>query len=220
MKRKTLSAVLVLTLLALAACGGGGSSSPTDVTQILSDPAYDGDISQDTSGAFTITQGMTPSVQSVFAGVDPPTGVEYRAFLDFPLSGAGGVPGNAVILSAVLDIVINSISPNPLPGTIPIRIDLVSFQPPDLLETDFSRSIQPSLATTVVSPPISAADFGGHVPVDVTFLMQTAQQLGLPDFQVRILEDLGAPSPGLIEITDTTGPYRAAVAPLLQVTYY
>jgi hypothetical protein len=108
MKRTSLAIILVLISLALAGCGGGiynNNAPPTIVTQILSDPASDGDIVRNTlTGDFTITQNNT---QSVFAGIDPATGDEYRAFLDFPLTGAGGVPGNAVIVSAFLDIVIN-----------------------------------------------------------------------------------------------------------------
>src|SRR5512135_233511 len=119
MKRMFLSVIIVSISVALLGCGGGGSSN-TVVTQILSDPAFDGDIVQDPlTGAYTITQGNT---QSVFAGIDPVTGAEYRAFLDFPLTGR--VPGNAVIVSATLDIVVNSILPQPLFGNIPIRIDL------------------------------------------------------------------------------------------------
>src|SRR5947208_2501952 len=101
---------------------------------------------------------MSPTVQSVFAGIDPVTRTEFRAFLDFPLTGAGGIPGNAIIDSAFLDIYVNSIQPNV--GTIPILIELVSFQPPTLLATDFDRSIQPALASVVVSPPLTQADIG------------------------------------------------------------
>jgi hypothetical protein len=50
--------------------------------------------------------------------------------------------------------------------------------------------------------------------------MVEVQRLQLPDFQVRIMEDLGPVSPGLIEINDTTGPNAGALAPLLQVSYY
>ena len=217
MKRRFLSAIMVLLSLGLTGCGGS-SAPPTNVTQILSDPAFYGDIMYaPITGAYTVTQGNT---ESVFAGIDPATGAEYRAFLDFPLTGVGGVPGNAVIVSATLDIVINSILPQPLIGTIPIRIDLVSFQPPTLIETDFSRTRQRALATTTIIPPISQADFRNHVYVDVTSLMAEAQRLGLADFQIRILEDLGIVSPGLIEINDTTGAFRGALAPLLQVTYF
>jgi hypothetical protein len=221
MKRILLAAItLIFINLPLAGCGGcdNRSSLPVIVTQILSDPVYDGYIAKDpTSGNYTVTQGNT---QSVFAGIDPTTLTEYRTFLDFPLTGAGGVPGDAVIVSATVDIVINSINPYPLTGTIPIRVELVSFQPPTLIGTDFDRTLQPALVTRTISPPISQSDFGNHVAIDVTELMNEAQRLGLLDFQVRILEDLGTVSPGFIEINDTTGSSRDALAPLLQVSYY
>lgn len=218
MKRGFLAVVLTAMMLALSGCGGGSDAPPLLVTDILSDPAFDGDIALDpVSGLFTVTQGNT---ESVLAGIDPATGVEFRAFLDFPLRISGGLPFNANISSAVLDIFINTIIPQPLLATIPIRIDLVTFQPPILLETDFDRTIQPSLATLTITPPISQADFGNHVLVDVTGLVTVAQQLGLDDFQIRILLDLSAVSPGLIEINDTTGANRPTLAPLLSVTYF
>ncbi len=217
MKRTFLSAAILFTLLLLTGCGNHHDSPPPIVTDILSDPLFDGDIEQTAPNVFTVTQGNT---QSVFAGINPTTGAEFRAFLDFPLTGAGGVPGNAIIVSAVLDVVITSILPNPLVGTIPIRIDLVNFQPPTLIATDFDRALQPALKSVTITPPISQADFGNPVAVDVTVLMQEVQRLGLPDFQVRILEDPGAPSAGLIEINDTTGANRNLLAPLLRVTYF
>jgi hypothetical protein len=222
MKRTSLAAITVLISLTLIGCGHRDREVHDQfVTLILSDSAIDGDIARDpTTGLFTVTQGMNSSVQSVFAGINPDTNAEYRAFLDFPLRGAGGVPGMAVIVSAILDIVINSISPQPLTGTIPIRIDLVSFQTTTLVEADFDRSLQPALVTATITPPISQVDFGQHVSLDVTTLMQEAQRLGLANFQVRILEDSGAAFPGLIEITDTTGPNRRNIAPALQVTYF
>jgi hypothetical protein len=213
--------VMLIASLTLVACGGGGNDNTQTifVTQILSDATFDGDIAlAPVSGAtYTVRQGNT---QSVLAGIDPVTNVETRAFLDFPLGGSGGVPLNAIIVSAALDIVINSINPQPLTGTIPIRIDLVAFQPPDLLGTDFDRTLQPALKSLTIQPPISQSDFGNHVTVDVTAFMNEAQRLGLPDFQVRIMEDLGFVTPGVIEINDTTGPNRPALAPLLQVTYF
>ncbi len=217
MKKMFVSAIMVLISLSLTGCGGSGSSaSDLFFTQILSDPTYDGDIVHDlvTGGAFTVTQGNT---QSVFAGVNPYTQMEYRAFLDFPLTGADGVPSNAVIVSARLNIVIKNIQPQA--GTIPIRIELVYFQPPTLIPTDFDLDIQRALAITTNVPPISQADVGYNVSVDVTSLMAEAQRLGLPDFQIRILEDFSAVSPGLIEINDTTGAHRGDFAPLLKVTY-
>ncbi|MFA7404613.1 MAG: hypothetical protein WC007_11490 [Pelobacteraceae bacterium] len=212
-----LSAVMIL---AVAGCGDGGYHNQPQliVTTILSDPVFDGDIKKaPATGTFTVTQGNT---QSVFAGIDPSSGAEYRAFLDFQLTGLGGVPGNAIIDSALLDIVINDIIPQPLIGTIPLRIDLVSFQPPDLIGSDFDRTLQPALASTTVNPPISQADFGRHITIDVTPLMMEAQRLGLLDFQIRIMEDLGLVSPGVIEINDTTGTNRNRLAPMLQVSYF
>jgi hypothetical protein len=50
--------------------------------------------------------------------------------------------------------------------------------------------------------------------------MVEAQRQKLLDFQLRILEDLGIVTPGLIEINDTTGVNRAALAPVLEVTYF
>jgi hypothetical protein len=184
----------------------------------LSDSAFDGDIQQTSPSTFTVTQGMSPSVQSVFAGIDPANFTEFRAFLDFPLSGVGGVPGSAVIESAFLDIFINSLQPST--ATLSILIELVAFQPPTLLETDFDRTLQPPLASVRVTPPFAQADVGTNVSIDVTSLMVQAQQMGLVDFQVRIMEDLGPAIPGLIEIDDSTGVKRALHAPELTVTYF
>lgn len=217
--KKSILCLLSVVILALAGCGDLNISSlPPFTTQIMSDTAFDGDIARAANtGAFTITQGST---QSVFAGFDPLDGAELRAFLHFPLTGPGGVPGNAIIASATLDIFINSIAPNPLAGTIPIRIDLVDLQPPTLFANDFDRTLQPALATITILPPVSQADFGNHILVDVTPLMVEAQRLALPSFQVRILRDPGTIAPGLIEINDTTGINRNTLGPLLEVAYY
>lgn len=219
MKRAIFAAMMVWLVISMAGCGDHHSSPPpTFVADIFSDPVFDGDIEQTSPTSFTITQGMSSTVQSILAGIDPATLTEFRAFLDFPLRGTGGVPANRTIESAFLDIVINSIQPTT--GTIPIRIELVSFQPPTLLSTDFDRTLQPPLAFTTIVPPITQADVGRHVSIDVTPLMVEAQRLGLADFQVRILEDLGPVSPGLMEISDTTDTNRGVLAPLLQVTYF
>jgi hypothetical protein len=219
---KSFTLAIACAVISLTGCGNGhdGDIGPPILvtTQILSDPGFDGDIEQISPTSFTITQGMSPTVQSLFAGIDPVARTEFRAFLDFPLTGAGGVPGNAIIDSAFLDIYINSLQPNV--GDIPILIDLVSFQPPTLLDTDFDRSLQPSLAFVVVSPPLSQADVGTNVSIDVTPLMIEAQKLGLLDFQVRIMQDLGPAIPILLEIDDTTGADRGSFAPLLTVNYF
>jgi hypothetical protein len=217
---RTLAIFIACAAMSLTGCGGDSRNGPPPAitTQILSDSAFDGDIQETAPGTFTVTQGMSSSVQSVFAGIDPATLTEFRAFLDFPLNGAGGVPGNAMIESAFLDIYINSLQPST--AAIPILIELVSFQPPTLLGTDFDRTLQPPLAYVRAPPPFTQADVGTNVSIDVTSLMVQAQQMGLVDFQVRIMEDLGPPIPGLIEINDTTGVNRALHAPALTVTYF
>ncbi len=227
--KRFLAVLTVFLSTALIGCGdnNGSIGQSTVTTQILSNPMNDGDIALTTSNSFTITQGNT---QTVFAGINPATGTEYRAFLDFPLTDpVEGVPGNAIIVSASLEIYIDSILLQTAGGTIPIRIDLVDIEPPNpLFDSDFYRSgsisTAPTLATMIV-PPISQTSLSNsknYVTVDVTDLMVQAQNLLLPDFQVRILEDnsvLGIP-PGLIEIDDRTGQNRDVYAPLLQVTYY
>ena len=218
--RKFVFALLICGLLALGGCGDDNHDSPPPlVASILSDAAVDGDIARDSvTGAYTVTQGDA-TLGSVYVGFDPADGDELRAFLDFPLGGSGGVPLNAIIAWATLDIVINSIQPNPLIGTIPIRIDLVPF-PLTLTDRFFDRTLEPALATMTIAPPISQSDFGRHVLIDVTELMVEAQLLGLPDFQLRILRDPGIAVPGLIEINDTTGPDRDLLAPFLEVGYF
>jgi hypothetical protein len=206
------------SLLGLFGCGGGdGNGPPQIVTSIVSDSAYDGDVEQTSPGVYVVTQGMSPTVQSVFAGIDPVTGNEFRAFLDFPLSGVDGVPGDAFIDSAFLEFFVNNVEPPS--GSVPIRVDLVSFQPPTLFGTDFDRSAQPPLASVLVQGDVTRADIGNFVPVDVTPLMIKAQQLGLVNFQVRIMEDLGPAIFTLMEIDDSTGADRSSRAPLLTVTY-
>ena len=208
MKRTFLSAIMVVISLSLISCGGGGGGSappPTIVTQILSNSAVDGDIQVTLAGSIIIRQNNT---QSVFAGIDPVTFDESRAFLDFSLST---VPLNASIVSATLIIFINDIQPST--GTIPIRIDLVSFS--ELSGSDFDST---PIATPIAFP-VFQTDFKDYVAVDVTSLMAQAQNLFLPHFQIRILLDFSAAS-GLIEINDTTGFNRVALAPLLQVEYF
>jgi hypothetical protein len=50
--------------------------------------------------------------------------------------------------------------------------------------------------------------------------MIQAQRLGLNDFQIRVMEDVGPAIPVLMEIDDSTGPNRSQRAPLLTVTYF
>ncbi|MBJ6727911.1 hypothetical protein [Geomesophilobacter sediminis] len=207
---KRIGWALLILLLAITVGGCGGSSGPsTVVTQILSDPTRDQDIALSSGGVFSFSGTDTATV---LAGIDPSTLTEYRAFLDFSL---GTVPADAVIVSATLDIFIDNITPQPLFTTIPIRIDLVSYPQP-LVASDFDRNQQLPLASTTIVPPIAQSDLLHHVAVDVTPLMQEAQRRGLSRFQVRILEDLGPVTPGLIEIEELA----TSRAPLLTVEYF
>jgi hypothetical protein len=215
MKFKPLGLFAAALFLIIAGCGGGGDSPP-DIrqTQILSDSLYDGDIEQTGPSTAVVTQGMGPQVQNVFAGIDPASGDEFRAFLHFPLDT---VPGNARIDSAFLEIYIDDIEP---PGAvIPVRIELVSFPQP-MVATDFDRTAQPPITYTILSPRLGPSDLTKYVPIDVTELMKQAQRLGLNDFQVRILQDLGPPIDGLFSIDDRTSADRPSFAPLLTVNYY
>lgn len=208
MKNRFLAALLLGMILVLAGCGDS-SPPPTFVAQILSDPVLDGDITKSPGGSFSFAQGNT---QFLLAGIDPVNG-ESRAFLDFPLNVQNGVPGNAAIALATLDVFINRFQSSV--NTIPMRVELVSFGSL-LLTADYDST---PLATAVTFPVFSS-DVGLHVAVDVTPLMVEAQRLRLLNFQVRILEDFGPVTPGLIEINDTTGPNSGILAPLLEVTYF
>ena len=213
--KKLMLSILLATFL-VAGCNSD-STPATVTTSILSDASLDGDIEQ-TSSSYIITQGMSPSVQSVFAGIDPVSGNEYRAFLDFHLNGANYIPTDAIIDNATIELHINSITSDSI--TIPIRIDLVSFDQSILYPSDFDRSAQPALTYITLSPPISTSEIGTTITLDVTVLMQEAQNNGLSDFQVRILEDFGTSASGLIEFNDSTGLDRKSIAPYLSVTYH
>ena len=203
-------------LVFLAGCGGDRAPviPPPVVTHIFSNPRFDGDIEQVSAG-FIVTQGMSPTVQNVLAGTGQ---TEFRAFLNFPLGGSGGVPFGAFIDSAFLELYVDNVIP--INGSVPIRVELVTFQPPTLIGTDFLRSALPPLGAVLVNGNVTGADVGWFVPVDVTSLMIQVQQRGLIDFQVRIMENLGPASFTMMVIDDRTTPDRAQFAPLLTVTYH
>jgi hypothetical protein len=205
------------TLLCLAGCGGDRPPviPPPVVTHIFSNPRFDGDIEQVSAGSFIVTQGMSATVQSVLAGTGQ---TEFRAFLNFPLGGSGGVPFNAFIDSAFLELFVDNVIP--INGSVPIRVELVTFQPPTLIGTDFDRRALPPLGAVLVNGNVTGADIGWFVPVDVTSLMIQVQQRGLVDFQVRIMEDLGPASFTLMVIDNPITADRPQRAPLLTVTYH
>lgn len=217
MKRRLIGLVLAVVLIAMAGCGGG-SDEPVFVQKtIVSDANVDGDI-VDAGGIRTVSLVTRDGLDGILAGIDPGTGDEYRAFIDFPLTS---VPLNARIQSATLSIVVKSLTVPVVPSnaTVPVRIELVSFDPtlnPPLIPSYFDRTILLPLATTTIVPPISSTDVNREVNIDVTSLMVEAQLRGEPDFQVRLLEDFGIVTPGLVEIDESSD----ANAPLLTVVYF
>lgn len=216
--RISMAGVAIVGLISLPGCGGGDRAPAQPfTTQIYSDPADDGDIGQTAPNSFVVTQGMSGSIQSVYAGIDPNSGAEYRAFLNFPLTGSTGIPSSARIDSARLELFLDDLQPRA--GQLPLRIDLISFQPPTLTGSEFDTQLQPALVTLHVSPDFTNADIGIFTTIDVTPLMEEAQREGLVDFQIRVMEELGPAIYALAQIDDSTGPNRSSVAPLLTVTY-
>ena len=178
---------------------------------IASDQNADGDISFSPPDTYIVSSARTTG--SVLAGIDPVYGDEFRGFLDFQLRDAHGVPLYADIESAFLELFISRVDET-FPGAgVYLLIDLVSFQPPALIASDFDRSVQPPIITLPVE--IVSADAGSIMVIDVTTLMIEAQRLDLPDFQLRFLLDGFAVS-GLVEIEDDD----FATAPVLSVHYH
>lgn len=181
------------------------------VTYLFSDQNADGDIAYNPSDTYIVSSaGVTGSV---LAGIDPIYGDEFRGFLNFYLRGPYGVPRKADIESATLELFITDVS-LPFPVTVvPLVLDLVVFQPPTLIASDFDRLIRPSLLSLPLDIRIS--DERTMVAVDVTSLMVEVQNRGFSDFQIRLALDSIATS-GLIEIEDSI----QETAPLLTVVYY
>ncbi|RJQ87931.1 MAG: hypothetical protein C4519_00075 [Desulfobacteraceae bacterium] len=208
---RKLFGLCLFTVLALALAGCGGSDERRVFeAAILSDQPADGDIAFDPVGqTFTITNGP----DTLFFGIDDsdPNLPEFRAFLDFPLDGSTGqdvVPLAARIISATLEVFIDSVSFAPI---IPTLLDLVSYPASGLREEDFDS---PPLLTQELD--FFASDQGRFVSIDVTPLMREAQRLGVADFQVRFLLDLTV-DVGLVGIEDQ--PIVSITAPLLTVVY-
>jgi hypothetical protein len=157
-------------------------STATITVDIYSDQLSDGDIANDPYLGFIVAKWPT-TAGTVLFGVDSGnTNIPfYRSFLDFPLDGSTGwpaIPLNAYIVSATLDLFVNSVY---YAGTIPADIDLIYFSPatgltpPDYYQTPYT------------SRPVDffASDQSTFVPIDVTSLMTEAQYQGFSDFQVR-----------------------------------
>jgi hypothetical protein len=150
---------------------------------ILSDPASDGDIAFDpVLNTFTVTTGPPEVIFGEDSlNVNLP---EFRAFLTFPLDGITGqpvVPSNAVIVSALLDVLVNQVH---FASHIPTFLDLVQYPFRALSAADFNTPILTPTSYRTLN--FFDTDQGNFVSIDVTPFMQEAQ---LPpvllDFQVR-----------------------------------
>lgn len=219
MKRLFRLGLVAVVMLSLAACGGGGDrvfvSGPGFVgiddsaadtapfltvtfqdpvlgpvtAQILSDPLADGDVAFDpVRSVFTITTDTSP----LFFGIDSfdPNLSEFRAFLTFPLDGVTGqdvVPSGVPIISATVELFITEVS---FAGIVPTFLDLVEYGV--LGAEDFNAAFLDFRSLDFFS-----SDAGNFVLIEVTPLVQTAQDLNLLDFQLRFSLDQGASVAGV-----------------------
>jgi len=204
---------LALAVVALNGCSSGSDDHddplPIFISEITSDIEADGDIGLSQDDIYAISSALDTG--NVLAGIDPETGEEFRGFLDFPLRGSDGIPWDAVIESATLEVFISGVRVSAPDLILPFLVDLVDFQPPFLIADDFNRLIQPPLLTMPVD--FFPSDAGSFVAIDVTALMDEAQIEQLPDLQLRFLLDFSATT-GLIEIDDSD----LENAPLLTVS--
>ena len=206
-------------VFALVLAGCWGSSGPDlFVFEQLSDQAVDAHISSvidPGTGEPTIFPATTTG--AIRVGVDG-SGVEYRGFLDFPI---GGIPSAADVRLAYIEVFVGSV---PFGANVPVLLELVDFQPPVLIGSDFFRSApQPFL------PPVLGRSLFDFLPSDallprptvrivVTSLVQRALQRLQPDFQVRLLLD---PDPlAVVPAVVTLDDAAINTAPLLHVEYF
>jgi len=212
MRRLLCLGVAAVLAIALSACGGSGDrnaitgpgfvgidDSAADTAPLLtvnfvdalgrgtavifSDPLSDGDIAFDpVNSIFTITTGAT----TLFFGVDSSDSnlPEYRAFLTFPLDGVTGddiLPLGAAIESATVELFITEVS---FADTVPSFLDLIQYEFGNLGQNpalDFSAAVIDFQTLNFYS-----TDPGIFVLIDITPLVQTAQDLALLDFQIRL----------------------------------
>jgi len=219
MKRVLLALAVLMAFFAAQGCGGGGGGAPQApqqvTTTIASNQNVDGYLTFDPASQTVQTpiQVKLNAVPSIFAGIDPATLKEFRAFLDFPLAS---IPSKAVIQFAQLNLVLRSTTLADGSNTpLPLRIELVQFPPPLLLSSYFTPAGLTTLAElTPVSPsivPPITQGYVGPLAIDVSQLVATAHGAGFSDFQIRILENQGSngAAPGVIEIDEnssTTSP--------------
>lgn len=201
-------------VLALVFAGCGGSSGPDlFVFEQLSDQTVDATIAYTGVGSPTIFKAS--STHTIQIGVDA-GGTEYRGFLDFPI---GGIPSLADVRLATIDVFVGSV---PFGASVPVLVELVDFQPPALISTDFFRAppepyLPPILGRSLFYFfPSDALSPRPVVSIEVTSLVQRALDRGQPDFQVRLLLDPNTSGPAIVTLDDGA----ANTAPLLHVEYF
>lgn len=217
MKTKVLLLAAAVFASILVGCGGGNGSTGTVVTPVFTDIPSDRTTDAYVAENLNTFALSSPVVGSgaLRVGIDPtipgPLGTEYRAFIEFPLGGAGGVPANATIVSATLDVVVNSVQ---FSSPVPVRIDLIDVTTP-FVSNDYDLTILPPVST--LAPSLSGFNVtaSGRYLVDVTPLMQNAQTLAFPSLQLRLLLPLTPGAQGLITIDDS----NISVQPFLTVEY-
>jgi len=214
MRRFLVPGLVGVLVLILAGCGGGSGTDLT-VFEQLSDQAVDAHISaviDPGTGEPTIFPASVSG--SIRVGVDG-TGIEYRGFMDFPISG---IPAAADVRLAYIELFVGSV---PFGGAVPVLVELVDFQPPTLIGSDFFYEAPAPFLPPVLARPIfdffpsDAVIPRPAVRIEVTTLVQRALQRLQPDFQLRLLLDPAVPGPGIVQLDDGA----AATAPLLHVEY-
>jgi hypothetical protein len=207
MRKLGILGIVGVLALFLAGCGGGDGPG-TVIIQSPSDQPADGDIGFTPPGTFLISQADATS--TVQFGIDS-GGTEFQAFLDFPLDGftGGGVlPLGAVIISADIEVFVNSVA---IASSVPTLLDLVSFNSSGLTPADFNSV--PLLTRAPFN--ILSSDANNFLRIDVTSLMVEAQRLGLRSLQIRFLLDIIPGAAGLVQLDDGV-PGRE---PVLTVEY-
>lgn len=168
---------------------------------ILSDPLSDGDIAID---PILGESSVTTNVTTLFFGVDSldPNLPEFRAFLTFPLDGVTGqdiVPSGVSIISATVELFVTEVS---FAGIVPTFLDLVPYGVLDAGDFDAAFLDFRSL-------DFFSSDAGNFVLIEVTPLMQTAQDQNLLDFQIRLSLDQGASVAGGLSARPQTASKKA-----------
>lgn len=210
--------MILATLLVLALLGGCNSDNDNEdedtprtySIEFLSDLYYDGYVGLSPYDEYTVN--LADATGKIEVGMDPYTSDEFRGFLAFDLRNNPRLPWDADIQEATLELYIRK-ARSDVPGTtIPLVMDLVSFEPPELRPTDFELSELPYLLSMPLN--IMETETGYYVEYDVTSFLIETQYQELNYFQLRLVLNLDALG-GFVEIADDADE----TAPYLNVIY-